>query len=435
MACLISMFFCGAMQAQNSNTSPFPDFENSIEESSNWYSRTQGFLATVCEGNTSLRCKTYIPISTPTTGVLTLTSPSGIVSTYSLNYPAFNSGSVFSNTVFHNFNEVGDWIFEGSRNLEGAICTVKVLPQPAATFTVTPNPGCLNDVFLFDGSASYPPVTSINIGGVPTNVVSWTFGDPLWSTVGGTFNPNFTYINAGTFNATLKIHYEDSWTYNNVTYYTTICQDQSSVPITVNAPKAYFNLHQSYCAGAPVSFTDLSSCSFGIQNWYWDFGDGSPLSNSQNPTHTYSSPGVYTVSLQIQDMNGNFSVYSMPITITTGPVLNSISSSSGGLYGCNPPSPLPLTVYSVDPNNSNYSYNWTVSGGWAQNPNDPSTPIQWGVTGTPSVTVEVTDPTTGCTSSITQELEACCNFGGSALVLYDGFTDTEVINKMAVAMC
>lgn len=48
--------------------------------------------------------------------------------------------------------------------------------------------------------------------------------------------------------------------------------------------------------GEPASFYDLSAGN--PTNWSWDFGDGS-YSNDQNPLHTYSSPGVYTVTLTI----------------------------------------------------------------------------------------------------------------------------------------
>lgn len=43
----------------------------------------------------------------------------------------------------------------------------------------------------------------------------------------------------------------------------------------------------------PVNFTDLT---VGATNWLWDFGDGD-TSNLQNPSHTYTITGNYTVSL------------------------------------------------------------------------------------------------------------------------------------------
>jgi len=50
--------------------------------------------------------------------------------------------------------------------------------------------------------------------------------------------------------------------------------------------------------GKQIAFTDAS---YKSTSWAWDFGDGT-TATSQNPAKTYSSPGLYTVVLQI---NGN----------------------------------------------------------------------------------------------------------------------------------
>jgi hypothetical protein len=36
----------------------------------------------------------------------------------------------------------------------------------------------------------------------------------------------------------------------------------------------------------------------------WDFGDGSPVSAEASPTHTYTQPGLYTVTIRIVDSEG-----------------------------------------------------------------------------------------------------------------------------------
>ena len=51
-----------------------------------------------------------------------------------------------------------------------------------------------------------------------------------------------------------------------------------------------------------VTFTDLSSGV--IDSWSWNFGDG-VLSTDQNPTHTYTAAGLYTVSLIVSGANGS----------------------------------------------------------------------------------------------------------------------------------
>ncbi len=53
--------------------------------------------------------------------------------------------------------------------------------------------------------------------------------------------------------------------------------------------------------GLIVDFTDLSPNA--PSAWLWDFGDSSG-STSQNPSHTYTQPGLYTVSLQATEARG-----------------------------------------------------------------------------------------------------------------------------------
>jgi len=68
--------------------------------------------------------------------------------------------------------------------------------------------------------------------------------------------------------------------------------DFSASPISGGSPlKVAFSDRST---GAPVS-------------WNWNFGDGT-TSRKQNPTHTYSSEGTYTVTLTIKDEIGNNSV-------------------------------------------------------------------------------------------------------------------------------
>ncbi len=55
------------------------------------------------------------------------------------------------------------------------------------------------------------------------------------------------------------------------------------------------------CAGTSVSFQDLTSGQ-APTSWSWDFGDGG-TSTDENPTHTYDTPGLYTVSMTAGDGN------------------------------------------------------------------------------------------------------------------------------------
>ncbi len=72
-------------------------------------------------------------------------------------------------------------------------------------------------------------------------------------------------------------------------------------PLRVH-PVANFssNVTEGY-APLSVQFTDLSE---NATVWYWDFGDVSN-STEQNPTHTYSTAGNYTVNLTVSNAVGN----------------------------------------------------------------------------------------------------------------------------------
>jgi PKD repeat protein len=57
------------------------------------------------------------------------------------------------------------------------------------------------------------------------------------------------------------------------------------------------------CLGIPTAFTDQSVAANGIASWLWDFKDGT-TSSDQNPNHTYSASGNYSVKLVITDKIG-----------------------------------------------------------------------------------------------------------------------------------
>jgi len=65
--------------------------------------------------------------------------------------------------------------------------------------------------------------------------------------------------------------------------------------------KADFSVNKtSFCPGTQIQFTDESYND--VTGWSWTFEGGTPpTSNSQNPTVTYNSPGIYSVTLEATD--------------------------------------------------------------------------------------------------------------------------------------
>ncbi|HPR16645.1 MAG TPA: PKD domain-containing protein [Candidatus Cloacimonadota bacterium] len=106
-------------------------------------------------------------------------------------------------------------------------------------------------------------------------------------------NPLFTYDQAGDYTVTLTVTdvtggYTSTETKEDyISVGESVVADFSATPLSGIAP-------------LEVQFTDASTGS--ITSWAWDFeNDGTIDSNEQNPTHTYTSGGTYTVSLLVSD--------------------------------------------------------------------------------------------------------------------------------------
>ena len=61
------------------------------------------------------------------------------------------------------------------------------------------------------------------------------------------------------------------------------------------------NFSATQISSLTIQFTDTSTGANPVQ-WIWNFGDGK-TSTVQNPVHSYSSPGTYTVTLYVRSMN------------------------------------------------------------------------------------------------------------------------------------
>ncbi|MGD8627540.1 MAG: S8 family serine peptidase, partial [bacterium] len=130
-----------------------------------------------------------------------------------------------------------------------------------------------------------------------------------------------------------------------------------------NPPVADFSgSPTSGCAPLTVNFTDLSTGE--IDTWDWTFGDGG-TSTAQNPSHQYSNPGTYTVSLTVTGTNGSDTETKTGyISVDEAPV--------AGFYGAPTSGESPLTVDFYDQSTGNVtSWDWDFGDGGtstAQNP-------------------------------------------------------------------
>lgn len=90
----------------------------------------------------------------------------------------------------------------------------------------------------------------------------------------------------------------------------------------LSSPTAnYSTSFNSACVNVPFVFNDQSSNM--PTAWSWTLtGSSSPLSSAKNPTVTYSSVGIYTVSLIATNVNGSSSVYTNTIMVSAAPTIS-----------------------------------------------------------------------------------------------------------------
>lgn len=164
---------------------------------------------------------------------------------------------------------------------------VEVFPLPQAMFTAPEE--CLGDATNF---------TDLSVGTI-TNW-DWDFGDLNTSTLP---SPVHTYGSAAQYNVTLMVTTDKS------------CVDAITLPVIVSTnPVANFTFVEA-CENDDVIFTSTSSINPGtLDTWAWDFGD-SNTGSDENPTHSYSPAGTYTVGLTVTSAAGCFDYIEQDIEV------------------------------------------------------------------------------------------------------------------------
>ncbi len=142
---------------------------------------------------------------------------------------------------------------------------------PTADFSLDPGAGCAPLEVTF---------TDLSTGS-PTSW-AWDFGDGGSSTLQ---NPVYTYTAAGTYDVTLTATSAGGSDAHTVV----------GAVVVTGAPVASYDVSDTVGAGPmDVTFTDTSTGN--PTAWAWDFGDGG-TSTVQNPMHTFTTEGFFTVQL------------------------------------------------------------------------------------------------------------------------------------------
>ena len=197
---------------------------------------------------------------------------------------------------------------DGCNGLQEIEYDLEVFDTPAAAFNFTTN-GCVSGPVSFTDN-------SLNPSGRPITKRHWNFGDG--NTQDNVINPSHTYSTAGIYNVKYTLITDIGCKADTVIHAVSLNQP----------PVANFTVAAPYCAGKTITFDDASTVTPGstISKWIWNFGDASAViisSTDGNQTHSYTNPGSYTVSLQVETLTGCLSTpFTRTIIVSPNPVVD-----------------------------------------------------------------------------------------------------------------
>ncbi len=172
---------------------------------------------------------------------------------------------------------------------------IVVFPLPVSDFSIIGF--CQRQPTLFTQHSTIPFGNLTNF--------HWIFGD---GNEAFQENPVHFYQNYHNYNVTLITQSDEG------------CADTVSKQIEIKySPQAGFDVSPS-CNNNPTFFVDTSKTLnvFPIIQWLWYFGDGT-TSTSQNPSHVYTSEGMYNTQLSIHILNGCSDMISKSILVSSKP--------------------------------------------------------------------------------------------------------------------
>ena len=160
--------------------------------------------------------------------------------------------------------------------------------------------------YINDLSLPGPPVADFTIHNLPVNV-----GEIVGFEDISTEDPTSWEWDFGDSTATVSTqHTTHSYTVENSYQVkltaTNIGGSDSEIKLVQVGTIPVPSMNSTSTSGAPtldVTFTDTSTQN--PTSWSWDFGDGSALVTTQNPTHSYTTNGVYTVKLTATNALGS----------------------------------------------------------------------------------------------------------------------------------
>ncbi len=171
---------------------------------------------------------------------------------------------------------------------------IVVRVSPVASFAANTVNGC-----KVPFTANFTPSATGN------NTYAWSFGDGGTSVVR---NAAHTYTTAGQY--TVRLVVTNSAGCSDTLTRTNYINIQRPTIVIDGFPR-------TGCFPLTVRPTAVVTANQPITTWLWNFGDGT-TSSQQNPAHSYTRAGTFTVTLTITTLGGCTQTLSIPAAVRTG---------------------------------------------------------------------------------------------------------------------
>lgn len=173
-------------------------------------------------------------------------------------------------------------------------------PPVIADYNYVIHFGCNGDTVIFTNNS------------IQNTFNTWDFGDGTGDTAA---NPTHIYPVQGNYIVKLIVS-------------NGICKDSSiQVVNTLHPIVASFTVDDdSACTNQLINFTNTSIAT--NPSFFWDFGDGTPTTTLQDPTHAYNAPGTYRVMMVVSDLVPCQDTAYMNILVDTIPDISFVVSDS-----------------------------------------------------------------------------------------------------------
>ncbi len=252
------------------------------------------------------------------------------------------------------------------------VCSYTKAQQLTPDFSATPVSGCAPVLVHF---------TDLSTGS-PT-AWKWDLGN---GTISYLQNPSVTYFNPGQYNIKLVIY--------NAAGDSAILIKQQYISIFAQPTVAFTGTPLTGCSPLNVNFTDQSTPGNGtITTWQWDLGDGT-ITTVQNPSHTYTSPGGYNVTLSVTNSFGCSKIITKTQYITVGSGVTA-DFSSNSTASCT--APFTVNFQNLSTGTGTLNYQWLFGDGGSSVAANPS--HTYTSAGSYTVRLIVTN-SSGCTDTI-----------------------------------